>query len=467
MQDCVLCFDLGTGSGRLFAVVLSGSDLGLREIHRFSNEAKLNDEGELCWQQEHWLQEMRVGLEKAVELAASEGWQILSVGIDTWGVDVSYLGADGRLLHAPYSYRSERHLSSVGEVHAQTPLAELYASGGNAYFPFNTIYQLYHDVHHQPKLGKQIHSFLFTPDYLAAKLGGGLSSQGTAEYCIASTSGLCDAAKRDWNWQLIERLGLPREIFPKIVESPYLAGTVAIEGLPAIPIIKVASHDTASASVCVPEGSCFLVCGTWCIIGVRAREPELSSEACQAGLVNEGAALGEHRVQKLFCGFWLLQQLRKEWAEAGQELSHDDIAALARQHSFTRNERPSFDVSDPSLKLPNSMEEAVSNLLGKNYARPELLHIVYHSMALACADQLRSLQEVTGLAISSLYVLGGGSKDEYFTAELQRLCGCEVQFGPSEASVMGNAALQFLLHQKISNLEEFRNLLEQKRGRSR
>ncbi len=457
MRETVLCFDFGAGSGRLMAVTLERGQslpgqqkyITCEEVHRFPNEAV--HDTELCWQPQLWLKEMATGLKRAFVRAKEQHWQVLSIGVDTWGADMAYFGADGQLLRAPYCYRSERSTSSIEALHAKVSLAELYAAGGNAYFPFNSIYQLYHDI----PLNPQIHSFLFTPDFLLYLLGGEQARR-TAEYCIASTSGLCDAQRRNWDWDLIDKVGLPRQIFPAIVEAPCLAGTLAESFGPPVPLLKVASHDTAAAAASIELGadSCFLICGTWFIMGLVEPQPRLGSTAREQGIGNEGAALGGHRVQKTFCGFWLLQRLCKEWS-----LDYPELAELTMQSTLQKPAE--FDVENESLLLPASMEAALRQLLGKSCSRGELLRIVYRSMALACARHLSSLEQLSGKRLTTIHAVGGGCCDGHFMRELQQVCARRIELGAVEASVLGNAALQFLHHQKVADLSEYRSILRQ------
>ena len=86
------------------------------------------------------------------------------------------------------------------------------------------------------------------PDALARALGG----DDTSEYTDCSTTNLLDPVTKEWDWEVIDRVGLPREVFPKIVKPCTFGGTLSEElqrelGCGPIPIIKVGSHDTASA----------------------------------------------------------------------------------------------------------------------------------------------------------------------------------------------------------------------------
>ena len=52
-----------------------------------------------------------------------------------------------------------------------------------------------------------------------AAQGNTISGDFTAEVTHASTSGLVNPETRDWNWELIDKANLPRDIFPPIVPA--------------------------------------------------------------------------------------------------------------------------------------------------------------------------------------------------------------------------------------------------------
>src|SRR5690606_38018306 len=111
----------------------------------------------------------------------------------------------------------------------------------------NTLYQLYSDKIIRPKILENADALLFIPDLLNYYLTGEVYS----EYTIASTSQLLNAVERNWDKDIISNLNLPMHIFKPIINPGeiygYLREDIGRElGLSSIPIIAVASHDTAS-----------------------------------------------------------------------------------------------------------------------------------------------------------------------------------------------------------------------------
>ena len=128
------------------------------------------------------------------------------------------------------------------------------------------------------------------PDYLAYKL----TDKMTNEYTNATTTNLVNAAAKDWDNEIIEKLGLPRSIFldlslPKTEIGCFNEKTKNTAGFDA-KVICAPSHDTASAVCACPvnDNSVYISSGTWSLIGTENSYPVLTEEALQANFTNEG-----------------------------------------------------------------------------------------------------------------------------------------------------------------------------------
>ncbi|MEG0584415.1 MAG: FGGY family carbohydrate kinase, partial [Cetobacterium sp.] len=177
----VLCFDLGASSGRAIIARYKQDNLELKEIHRFSTET-LKEDKKTYWNFDHIMNEIKIGIKKALK----EDNDIESIGIDTWGCDYGWIDKNGNLLRNPRSYRTEIPDKVIQEVHKKISSEKHYEICGNAYFNFNTIYQLYYDINYEKIFSKGAQEFLFIPNLIYYKLTG----KKIWEYTIASTSGL-------------------------------------------------------------------------------------------------------------------------------------------------------------------------------------------------------------------------------------------------------------------------------------
>src|SRR4051812_9733104 len=247
--------DLGASSGRVMAARVGPDRLDLTEVHRFANRP-VRTSGTLHWD----VLALHAGVLDGLRAAGREagridGSRLAGVGIDSWAVDHGLLDADGALLGNPVHYRDARHETAVADVHAVVGPAELYRVSGLQHLPFNTVFQL--AAARRTAQFAVADRMLLVPDLLAHWLTGAVG----AEVTNASTTGLLDATSREWAWELIDRLGLPRRLFPPLrqpgerlgeLTADVLAGT-GLTG--SVPVLAVGSHDTASAVVRGPPAT--------------------------------------------------------------------------------------------------------------------------------------------------------------------------------------------------------------------
>jgi len=456
-----LAFDLGASSGRLMLSAFDGETIDLRELHRFPNEP-VTINGRLIWDIYRLFFEMKEGLKKAAAL----GLPYSGIGIDTWGVDYGLLDAGGNLLGAALNYRDTRTATSMEEVSHIVPLAEIYRSTGIQFMNFNTLFQLHADKQMRPVAYANAAKFLMVPDLLAYFLCG----TAICEYTNASTTQLLDAAARDWDYTLIERLGLRRDLLPPLTFPGTVIGTLTEDvqketGLGAIPIIAVGSHDTASAVAGTPledANAAYLSCGTWSLLGVEIDEPIISSDSFDCNFTNEGGAENKIRFLKNINGLWILQQLRKSWNAAhGENLGFGDIVNAARN---AQNKAFVIDPSDPIFIAPLNMAAEITSFCARTQGTPngigELAMAVYNGLTREYKTHLATLEHLVGHPITTVNMIGGGIQDTLLCEMTAQVTGRTIIAGPIEGSVLGNVLMQLKAGGHIASLDEGRKSIK-------
>ncbi|MBQ9500614.1 MAG: rhamnulokinase [Lentisphaeria bacterium] len=449
-----LAFDLGASSGRAIVGKIADGRLELTEVHRFPN-APVEKNGDLTWDYPRLCDELVAGLGKALAFDRD----IRGIGIDTWGVDYVLFGADDKKIRRlPYNYRDERTNRSSVRVWQKIPAEEIYAMTGIQKMTLNTIYQLCaHRDEHPEDLENAV--FLPIPDALAFSLGGDF----TAEYTHASTSNLLDPATRNWHWGLIDRLGLPRSIFPAVVEPCTQGGALKKElqekfGCGPIPIFKVGSHDTASAVAAVPapvSGEwAYLSAGTWALLGAEIGKPFISSASEKAGFTNEGGLDGRIRFLTNIMGSWLFQETRRVWNEAGRKLSFSDMEDMARSAEPCRF---LVNPNDPEFFTPGDMPQRIRDFCrasgqGDAMTDAQVVRAVYDSLALYTAGKLAGLEKLLGVRYAAFNVVGGGTKDGFLMQLIADATGIPVIAGPVEATATGNILAQAVAAGELADL---------------
>ena len=457
-----LAIDLGAASGRAVLGSLGTSGLELHEVHRFTYGARRVG-GHLRWDAARLFDGVRAGLGLARATAADMEVDVISAGVDSWGVDYSLVDGRGQLVEDPFCYRDERTSDEVlASVFARVPREELFARTGIQILPFNTVFQL--AAHVRAGLTSEARRLLLIPDLCHHLLCGSL----VTEVTNASTTGLLAAGTGTWDDELFARLGLPRALMPDIVQTGTQLGTLRTglhreSGLDCIPIIAPATHDTGSAVVGTPlePGGAYISSGTWSLVGVERAAPLLDEAAARANFTNEVGAFGTVRFLKNVMGLWILESCRREWERDGLDCDYSELTAgAAALQDFAGFVYP----DDERLLHPVSMLAVLRQCLGETgQPAPDdpvhLTRVILDSLALRYASVVETIEALTGSPITAIHIVGGGSRNEYLNQATANATGRRVLAGPSEATAGGNVLVQAIACGEAGSLADAREVL--------
>lgn len=456
-----LAFDLGATSGRTILGKLSDDMLSLKELTRFPNQI-LPLNGHYYWNIFSLYEHIRVGL-----IAASkENVEITSIGIDTWGVDFAFIGRDGTFLGLPYSYR-DPHTEGANEefFDKYMPKDEVYARTGIQVLNLNSLYQLYAMQRDNSSQLQACDKLLFMPDALSYMLTGEM----VTEYTIASTSQLINPYTKQFDKELLECVDLRADYFGRIVMPSEKIGFLTKEiaedcGLPMIPVIAVAGHDTASAVAAVPapnQNFAYLSSGTWSLMGIETKEPVISEQTSKWNITNEGGVDGTIRLLKNITGLWIVEQCLKEWKKNGIDYSYPQMVELATKA------KPFVAIIDPdddSFANPISMLQAIDDYCKRtNQTKPqnhgEYIRLIFESLALKYRSVLEMFSSLAVFPIEQLHIIGGGSRNSLLNQFTANSIGLKVIAGPSEATAIGNIMVQAKAAGVVDSLWKMRNII--------
>ncbi|WP_166845268.1 rhamnulokinase family protein [Isoptericola sp. BMS4] len=482
--------DLGATSGRVMLGVLhgelSGCARGIRRAESDNSRVELVETGrfpngpvsvpragsevaDLRWDVLGLWRGIVDGLREAGRVAADRGARVAGIGVDSWAVDYGLLDDDGALVGAPRSYRDPRILGASDRVDARIPAAERYAVNGLQHLPFETLHQLVAgtgDVSWARARG-----LLLIPDLVTCWLTG----RQVAEVTNASTTGLLDARTRQWSRDLLARLGdefdglaglgdlLSELVEPGTVVGPLAEPLAAETGLGAVPVIAVASHDTASAVAAIPLGvdrpgragnapgnpagpgrAAYVSSGTWSLVGLELDEPVLTEASRRANVTNELGLDGTVRYLRNVMGLWVLDECVREWRRGGDEV---DLGALLAAAAEEPGGRCVVDVDSDAFLAPGDMPSRfrdAARAAGQEVpeTRPALVRAVLDSLAAAYARVVSIVSELAGVEVTAVHVAGGGVRNELLCRLTAEATGLPVVAGPVEAAALGNVLVQ-------------------------
>ncbi len=440
-----IAIDLGASSGRVMLGRWDGARFQLEELHRFAN-GPVNILG-------HWYSdvlrlwtEIKTGLTR---YAAQYDIPLAGIGLDTWGVDYGLLDRAGNLLGNPYHYRDSRTNGILEHAFARVPRRRIFEETGNQFIQFNTLFQLYSMVLSADPQLAAADTLLMLPDLFHYWLTG----RKACEYTIASTSQMLASRERTWATSLLTALGIPARILPPLVAPGTNLGDLLPDvmnetGLRRpVPVIAVASHDTASAVAAIPDldaDSAYISSGTWSLMGIEVGQPIITDETLALNFTNEGGIANTIRFLKNITGLWLIQESQRHWQREGQAYTWDDLLALADEAQPFRS---LVDPDAPDFLSPGDMPAAIRAYCQRTgQPVPEsvgaLVRCCLESLALKYRLVFDSLERLAGHRLHTIRIVGGGSQNHRLCQFTADACERPVVAGPTEATALGNIMVQ-------------------------
>jgi len=446
--------DLGGSSGRVTVGQIKDSKILLTEVHRFKHEPVQSEAG-LFWDWQFIVDQVIIGLNAAFDLGP-----ITSVGIDSWAVDYGIINKKGEVIGAPHCYRDGRTDGLMAKLKAELGVEYIYSRTGIQFIFFNTMYQLVAEKSSAIYLDAD--KFLMVPDLLNYLLCGAIST----EITNASTTQLLNVHTRDWDWEMIEKLGIKKEIFPKINKPGQQMGVINGFGrLDGIKVISVGSHDTASAVAGTPlpasGDSAYISSGTWSLVGLELKNPVTDKKAMEFNITNEMGVEDRIRFIKNVAGMWLLEESLDYWAQSGQIYT---AAQLAKEAALLPKGAV-IDANDPRFEKPGAMPERIAALCKQTNQKipqtpAEYARCIFDSLADAYVKVLDQLQQAAGVKVNSINIVGGGSANKLLNQLTATATGKTVYAGPVEATVLGNIITQMQASGEIKSLKQARELIK-------
>lgn len=450
----LIAVDFGASGGKCFVGTFESDSFSMEEIHRFPHEGisfYIADRAGVPQERAHWndvllYHNIIAGLEA---YKRDVGNTVDAIGIDTWGSDGNLLSADGDMLGKMYCYRDHRLDEMVAKVKARIDASTIYGITGVHFQPFNISNQLLWLVENRSELLLPGCFYLPVPSLFYYYLGGVKKLDSS----WASVTQLMDARTKQWSAEILDKLDIPADILPEIVEPGAIlgelhAGLADAIGINRAPLVAAAAHDTASAFAAAPvvdtNEALIISSGTWSLVGKLVPEPITTARAMAYNISNEGG-IGNTRCLKNCMGTWLVQELRRVWRIAdGKEMSWEEITRLA-------GAAPAFqtliDPDDASFYNPANMQDAIAEFCARTDQRPPTdrgayVRTVYESLALKYRMVNEQICDVSNSKTKVVHIVGGGCKNELLNQFTADAMGMPVLAGPEEATAVGNLMVQ-------------------------
>jgi rhamnulokinase len=461
-----LAFDVGASGGRLVAGRFDGARLQLEEVHRFANGGIWAGE-RFYWDLLGLWQEMLTGLRKA---AGQFSDQVVSAGVDTWGVDFGLLGAGDELLANPRHYRDPHTDGVLERAFEVVSREEIFDQTGLQFMQFNSLYQLLALQQADSAVLAAAERLLMIPDLFHWLMTG----EKVNEFTNATTSQFFDPQKKDWATDLLSRLNLPSHLLgPVAAPGTRLGGfrksVQDLTGLQGVEVVLPGTHDTASAVVAVPSAAllqaqptwCYISSGTWSLMGMEIPAPIVNQDCLARNFTNEGGVGDSVRLLKNIAGLWLIQECRRIWNQEGRKYDWPDLVSQAAASEPLVS---LINPDDASLVAPRDMPQAIIRLC-ETASQPvpqthgAIIRCALESLSLRYRMVLNDLEQLTGATVETIHIVGGGTQNRLLCQMTADACNRQVVAGPIEATAIGNIIVQMVSQGAVASVQDGRELI--------
>ncbi len=224
MDEKIISFDLGTGGNK--ASLYSKDGTCLASVF----EPYGTSYPRVGWHEQSpadWWRAVVTSTRKLLAESRVESESIVGLGISGHSLGAVPVDRAGNLLRAATPIWSDiRAQEEVAQFFEHVNADEWYLATGNG-FPAAcyTVFKVMWYLNHEPEMFKQIHKILGTKDYINYRLTGVMKT----DHSYASGSGIYDLIGQAYSPAFIEASNLPREIWPDIVPSTDILGTLTPE----------------------------------------------------------------------------------------------------------------------------------------------------------------------------------------------------------------------------------------------
>lgn len=458
-QKYFVAIDLGASGGKMAKAVFNGESINIDNCIDFDN-TPVSIHNNLYWDVFALYRNIMNGLSRF----SSEEGEIESIGIDTWGATYGFLDKRGRLAEPVFHYRDIRTETALEDMYERIPKRRIFDMTGCQCARSYTLPQLFASVEQGDLMLYTAEKLLFLPDLLSYFLCGVKSTEMT----IAGTSALLESSQEAWNFELMEKAGIPGNLFTDIVDAGTVKGNITPKisretGIKQSKVIAVASHDSASAVISIPdfgENNLYISMGTNVSMGIESDSTGLSDLYYQGGFKNTGGLMRKKIIYRDFAAFWVINELRAAWKRNGIEYSFDELNEMAANVSNSSY----IDLEDKELNAAGrDMQKTIDGYLARTnqpalHSPGEYIKCCYESIALKIKKTVQDLKRASGRNFTGINIISGGSRNKLLNQLICDAVGTPLKAGIPYATIAGNALAQLYANGYADSLEQLREV---------
>jgi len=452
MSKYIIAYDLGTGGNKASLYDVEGNCVAGNFVayetqypHSGWHEQKPTD----------WWDAVVAstrGLLAETDVDASE---ITCIGISGHSLGAVPLDAEGQLLRDGTPIWSDsRPDTQVPEFFARVDEARWYNTTGNGFpTPLYTAFKVMWYRDNEPEMFAKIAAVIGTKDYVNYRLTGRI----VTDYSYASGCGVYDLLAWDYSDELLAAAKLPRDIFPDIVPSTEIIGTLTAQAADALGLARtvqvvaggvdnscmaLGARNTAPGRVYNSQGS-----SSW--IAISDDKPLLDKATRPYVFTHVMPKMFTSAVGVFSTGTsfrWVRDQLCRDLVNQAAKTG-EDVYDLMTAQGATSPVGANKLLFNPSMAGGSSLDES-TNIRGSfigldlGHTRADVIRATMEGVAMALRVGLDALSKLTDIA-DEMVVVGGGSRSELWRqihADLYKMNVVKTNID-QQAAALGAAAL--------------------------
>ena len=449
MAKKIVAYDLGTGGSKASLFDLDGACLATTFA---AYQTVYPDTGWHEQRPEDWWKAIVESTHRLLAQSGTPGSDIDCLAISGQSLGVIPVDKDGKLLRETTPIWSDTRAGrQTAAFFQKTDEKSWYMTTGNG-FPAAcySVFKIMWYRDSEPSLFSRVHRIIGSKDYINLKLTGRILT----DYSYASGSGVYDLAGWKYDAGLIRASGLPAQIFPEIVPSTEIVGTLRAEAAAALGLprsVKVACGGVDNSCMALgarntEEGRVYTSLGSSSWIAVSSKKPVLDAVARPYVFTHVVPGLFTSAVSVFSGGSsfrWIRDLLLGDQSAAGGRDPYEILAEMAASSPVGANKL----LFNPSL-AGGSSQEPSPNIRGGfagidlRHTRADLVRSSMEGIAMnlgAVLDVLRRFVPLSG----QMLMVGGGSKSSLWRqifADVYRM-ECVKTSVDQEAATLGAAAV--------------------------
>jgi len=447
MKNHIIAYDFGTGGVKASLYRSDGTSIC------FSFEPYQTYYPHVGWHEQRpddWWNAIRISTKKLLGESGVDPDDIEALAISGQSLVVVPLDKDGSLLRDKVPIWSDmRAEKEADEFLKSYGYDNWYLKTGNGFTQsMYSVYKLMWHRNNEPEMFSRISCVLGTKDYINFLLTG----QRFTDHSYASGHGFYDLNENGYDFDMLEEMGLPREIFPDIVPSTKVIGNLtpgasAELGLPESVKVCCGGVDNSCMALGargIADGRVYTSLGSSSWIAVTSHKPMLDvgmrpfvfahvipgMYASATSIFSAGSTLQ-----------WVRDELCKNLLEGGDPYGKmNELAAGSPVGAHKLLLNPSF-AGGAGMDTTANVRGAFVGLDLK-HSQADMIRAAMEGIAFALRIALDSLKKMTSLQDEMLFV-GGGSNSSLWMQIFADIYGMSIlrtNVG-QEAGSLGAAAI--------------------------